>query len=689
MQRDVILGGDNRDTTVVAAATAAIVLAAIYWISRIGFSNPLNPIIASLGVSLFLISAPNQIERIARGSSWWKSQPAIALGCIALTVAAGDIAGRTGINVNIVFVVIGFALTLWTFIRFIRPIRLPSFALLIGVIVFTVWCAGVIWGSRYKMPLFWETLTLRGNIHHDTFYYADIANMLETYGVPTTGLDGIPIIRYHFGSPWVFAKWGHLTGSDVLSFYSLGYPVIVLPLFFSSILTFATELRNAFGKGDVPLRSDWRVWLVFLAATVGFIPTSALDALAVWNSNAFISESYLIGMPVFILMLATGLCTNGKPDWRFLVLFLPVMLAACGFLKISMMILGFALVVYLAVRLTLYRQPTVVAGLILSVIAVGLTYRVVSLPAQNGGFSPFHFMRYDALEGWQQFFPLIHLLWTWAYVWLRAREEGITDLSSLEDAVRSRRTIDVEVLLVIAILGFIPGEVVSIHGGSAVYFSDVQRWIALAFIIARMPLFVAGWGTRDLAASGKRQAAREGRVQAIRLSRVLTFFVALPFVITLFVNLAQWPTRVLRTNVALRHQLKTEPSVYKPIVTALRDISRLPVSERRQTLLFIPQSSTQYWSMFTGDGRCTFTPLIAPGLASVAMLDGMPAPNCQITEQYNMNLYHKRTQPQTVADVSDRSLCTRARGKGFSKLIVLDAPEGQTPRRRRIDCYLL
>jgi hypothetical protein len=71
------------------------------------------------------------------------------------------------------------------------------------------------------------------------------------------------------------------------------------------------------------------------------------------------------------------------------------------------------------------------------------------------------------------------------------------------------------------------------------------------------------------------------------------------------------------------------------------------------------------------------------------MLDGMPAPNCQITEQYNMNLYHKRTQPQTVADVSDRSLCTRARGKGFSKLIVLDAPEGQTPRRRRIDCYLL
>lgn len=673
-----MIDSDNRATSVVATSTAATVLAAIYAISRIGFPNPSYPIIASLGLSLFLLSAPLAIKRLVSGSEWWKSQSAISLGCIALTVFAGDIAGRSGINVNIAFVVIGFALAVWTFIRWIRPIRLSSFAFLIGVIVFTVWCAGVIWGSRYKMPLFWETLMFRGNIHHDTFYYADIANMLETYGVPTTGLDGIPIIRYHFGSPWVFAKWGHLTGSDVLSFYSLGYPVIVLPLFLSSILTFATELRTAFGKGDVPLRNDWRVWLVFLAATVGFIPTSALDALAVWNSNAFISESYLIGMPVFILILATGLATRGEPDWGFLILFLPVMLAVSGFLKISMMILGIALAIYLAVRLALYRQIKVIAGLTISVLTVGLTYRVVSLPAQNGGFSPFHFMRYDALEGWQQFFPLIHLLWTWVYLWLRGREEGITDFASLKAAILSRKTIDAEVLLLIAVLGFIPGEIVSIHGGSAVYFSDVQRWIALAFIVGRMPLLIAARGTRH--------AARDAGVQGIRLSRVLAVFVGLPFVITLFVNLAQWPSRVLRANLALRHELVSEPSVYKPIVTALRDISHLPESERRQSLLFIPQSSTQYWSMFTSDGRCTFTPLIAPGLASVAMLDGMPAPNCQITDQYNMNIYDKRAAPQTLADLTDQALCTKARAKGFGKIILLDAPQGQSPRRRHIDC---
>src|SRR6185503_19421922 len=113
-------------------------------------------------------------------------------------------------------------------------------------------------------------------------------------------------------------------------------------------------------------------------------------------------------------------------------------------------------------------------------------------PNQNGGISPLHFMRFDAHQGWQQFFPLIHLLWTWVYVWFRVREENIRDFAALKTAARSGRIIDVEVLLVIAVLGFLPGEIISIHGGSAVYFSDVQRWLVLAFIGQRLPL----WMTR-------------------------------------------------------------------------------------------------------------------------------------------------------------------------------------------------
>ena len=681
---------DFRDTAVVGTSAMAIVLAAVYWVSRIGFANPVLPVLETLGLSLFLLAAPLWLVRVvgAARQVWWTSQPAISIACIIVTIAAGMIAGQTGLSAAPLLALAGFALSLLSVVRWARGTS--SLLFLAGVVLFTVWCAGVVWGSRYKMPLFWETLSLNGNIHHDTFYYAGIANMLETYGVPSTGLDGVPLIRYHFGSPWLFAKWADLLGTDVLSFYSLGYPVMVLPLFFSSLLLFSAELRHAWGAGEArPLGSDPRVWLVFAAATVGFIPTSALDALAVWNSNAFISESYLIGMPVFFFALGVGLAFGrGRPpgtssvtwgSFAFLCVFVPLILAALGFLKISLMILAFALAIYLAVRIGWYRKPVVWLCVVLSAIAVAVTYRLVSLPAQNTGISPLHFMRFDARQGWQQFFPLIHFLWTWVYIGARVWEEGARDFRSLQAVVTANRLLDAEALAVVAILGFMPGELIAIHGGSAVYFSDVQRWLALSFIVARL----AQWKW-TLAPKAERIPGLRG----VRLSTVLLVFVAMPFVATLFVNLAQWPARVLRTNIVTRRELASRQSLYQPVVTALREIARLPEEQRRKSLLFIPQSSSQYWSMFSADNRCSFTPLVAPAIASVAMLDGMPPAECDATDQYNMTLYARRERPQTTFDWSDPALCAKARARGFDRLIVLEAPEGKTPRRRRVDCYL-
>ena len=683
-----------RETAVAGTTVMAAVLAAVYWVSRIGFDNPVLPVLEALGLSLFLLAAPYWIMRIAGRPperAWWRSESVAAIGCIGLTVGAGVVAGRTGLSAAPLFAIAGFVLSLLTLARWAPGSRArSSFAFIAGAAVFTVWCAGVVWGSRYKMPLFWETLSLRANIHHDTFYYAGIANMLETYGVPSTGLDGIPVIRYHFGSPWLFAKWGDLLGTDVLSFYSLGYPVIVLPLFFSSLLLFSAELRRVWGSGEARnFRSDPRVWLVFAAATVGFIPTGALDALAVWNSNAFISESYLIGMPVFFLALGAGLAfgrsrnlatSSGTWDsFAFLCVFVPLILSALGFLKISLMILAFALALYLAARLGWYRKPIVLLSVALAAVAVAVTYMLVSLPAQNTGISLLHFMRFDAKAGWQQFFPLIHLLWTWVYLGARVWEEGARDFTSLRAAIRANRLIDAEAVGVIALLGFLPGELIAIHGGSAVYFSDVQRWLALSCIIARL----AHWKwTRPQ--RGETHAGLRG----VRLSTVLLVFVALPFVATLIVNLAQWPVRVLRTNLATRQELAAGQSTYLPIVTALREIARLPEEQRKKSLLFIPQSSAQYWSMFNADNRCTYTPLIAPAIASVAMVDGMPPPECKVTDQYNMTVYSPRERPQSTFDQADHSVCARARARGFDRVIVLEAPDGGMPRRRRVDCYL-
>lgn len=693
MRGDMIREDESRDTAAVFATVVAVMLATIYWVSRIGFANPVLPVLSTLGLSLFLIASPlwigRALERQGR-REWWSSHAVIAIACIALTALFGILADVSGYSVIWLFAGAGIALGILTITRWFRRASLrSSIAFVIAIAVFAVWCAGVIWGSRYKMPLFWETFAYKANIHHDTFYYASIANMIDTYGVPSTGLDGVPVIRYHYGSAWLFDRWAHLLGTDVLSFYSLGYPVIVLPLFFSSLLHLSRDL-------GAKLRSDWRAWIVFLAATVGFIPTIALDSLAVWNSNAFISESYLIGLPVFFFAIAAGLAfwrdeRAGAHRIIFYLLFVPAIIAVLGFLKVSLMILAFAMGGYLALRRSLYRQPLVIASVLITAPIAAYTYHLVSLPAHNGGISPFHFMRFDARQGWQQFFPLIHFLWTWVYVALRLWEERLGDLASLRSALRERRLLDVEVLLLVAVLGFLPGEIVSIHGGSAVYFSDVQRWLALSFVMARTLVWARATQRKSATPDARPQTpVNVSRVRELRLSTILAVFVAAPFVMSLVINLVQWPVRDLRANLATRRELAAAPrdSTYYPIVMALRDIAKLPESERRQSLLFIPQSNHQFWSMFTADGRCTFTPLIAPAVASVAMIDGMPAAGCEITDQYNMTVYHKRARPQLPRDMNSETLCERARAKGFKYVIVLEAPGHEIPRRKRLDCYL-
>ena len=722
---------DDRATVVVGGCVASVVLGALYWIARVGFINPVVPVLNVVGISMFVLATPLWLMRFAQGrrvvvAHWGASQPALTLLCIAIVAMLGMVAHATGLMLATVVAIPGALLAVLTIVIWLKRARFVSTVLfLLGSAAFTVWTAGVVWGSRYKMPLYWETFVLRGNVHHDPLYYASMANMLETYGVASTGIDGIPIIRYHYGSAWLFSKWAHLIGSDVLSFYSLGYPVVVIPLFFAAILLLAIEIRSVLPpESERALRSDYRVWLVLLAATIGLIPTDALDALAIWNANVLISESYLIAVPVFLLVMGTGIAFWRSDAYRaiaaadssatevrpaparyraamsFLLAFLPLSLVALGFLKLSLMLLLLASIIYVAFRFGLWKRWPGHVALALCVGVSALTYPLVAVAAQNDGISPLNFMRYDVAEGWQQFFPLINLMWTWVYVAGRFWEDRIGTARELGNSLRGGRIFDVELVLLIAVLGFLPGEIFSIHGGSAVYFSDVQRWVALAFIISRVGIWARKW--RALRASRGR-SAHVGGWRGVRLSTVLGVFVAAPFALTLALNSMQWPVRVIRANIALRMELASKggggpiidpgplgrgvaKSRYYPVVTALREIAQLPLDEKRKSGLFIPQSYRDYWGMFDSDERCTFVSLVAPALSTVAMIDGMPAVGCRITEQYNMPAYRPRTHAQTPEDVSSDALCAKARTRGFSHVLVLAPDKRGVPRRSRINC---
>jgi hypothetical protein len=695
---------DDRETMVVGGSITALVLSVVYWASRLGFESHTSEILRSLGLSLFLLSLPYWLWRAFRRADsdfvWQRSHPFLGVATVALTVVVALVMGPFATPAGLVLAslgAVGAALVLFSWLR--NGAYRSRIGFTLGTLVMAAWAAGVVWTSRYKMPLYWETLATNVNVHHDPLYVVTMGNMIRTYGVPSTGLDGVPYTLYHYGTPWLFSRWSDLIGTDLLSFYSLGYAIILIPLFFAALAILATEARKAslLSRPHGWLRSNWWGWLALFIGTIGIIPDSALYAMAVWNAHVFISESYLGGLPIFLMAVSIGVVAwrSEKKSLVLLFVFLPLMIAALAFLKVSLMVLLFALVVYVLFRTRQLFTLTGALSAAVMFVAGYLAYNAVSLPAHNGGISPLHFVRHQTAPGWHQFFPLVHFMWTWVYIAGRLYEERITDLDGVWAAIKNRSIIDVELLLGATILGFLPGALIVIHGGSAIYFSDVPRWLALALVIARAGHWANLWRERRGA------FAPTG---SLRLATVLGVFIALPFVITLMLNAVKPMARLVRQNVALRSTILAnadssvtpgllsesalksgvEQGRYYGLVSELREIQRIPTAEKADMLLFIPQSYKLHWSMWDGDDRCSYVGLFAPAISELAHIDGMPPTSCNVTDQYNMPAYSKRLAEQ--GDLSDEALCEKVKAKGFRRVMILAPDAEEIPRRRVVEC---
>jgi hypothetical protein len=707
----------DRLTASVFASIAACGLALLYWISRIGFPTPFMPVFITAGLALFIICVPSILAafidtaEISTASRWWRSAPALGLACLVITAAAGFVAYPTGFNLGIPIAIAGDIAFLVAVFLWLRKARFVSASLLLGLAVcITAWTAGIAWGTRYKTPLFWEQLSDRGNVHHDPLYYVSMANSMRAYGVPSTGLDGVPYTPYHYGSAWLNSQWADLASVDVLSFYSLGPTVVVAPIFFFAFLLLVAEARSAWRLARPQtasarlLESEPLAWLVLVGVTIGFIPSAALDALGIWNRHFLVSESYLTGLAVFLLCSALSVDwwasrnERSRSDTVFLLLVVPALLICLGFLKVSLMLLALPAFLWIVSRSGMFRLRLPLLASLLALVVSAITFKLVSVSAQNQGFVPLAFMRHSADARWWSYFILAHLFWSWVYCALRIYEERAPTLSDLVAAIKQGRLLDAEIVAVVALFGFLPGELIAIHGGSAIYFSDVQRWLAAPLTMAVLARIV-----------GPGAFARAGQtLTSIRLRTVVALFIAIPVGLTIFFNVARAVRTAASMNVGLRRnfaayagvpnagRIVRDPAVLAvglhrspdfAMISALRSLDNMPRAEKRRTLLFIPQSDTSFWNIFASEpDRCSFAPFVGPATSGLALLDGMPPASCALTDQYGMPTYTRRTAPQTPADVTPAALCSKAERRGFRRVIVLQQAADRSYSAPVIEC---
>ena len=728
--------GSPYDTVIVACGLVSAGIGAVYWAMRIGFDDPIMAVAKQVALALFIfafpaLASPNIIRKSYTQSRadvrWWSSHPFLWLVGIGVTSLLGRFVSPLGLDVFPLVAVIGTLAWLVVFIRWLpRSSVWRTLSVIVGCALFSVWASGVVWGRIYKNPLFYENYILDGKAHHDSLHLASFASMLRTYHVASTGIDGLTPIPYHWGTQWLFAQWSALTSAHVLDFYQLGFPATMIPFFFGGVLAFAVALRSRRRSPDSgdDLRDDGRIWFVFLAACIGIIPISGLDAMGVWTSNLLISESYTVAVPCGLLLFATTLLWHDAaftqpsslrkfPDAIFVVALLPLGIALLGYLKSSLMMLAFALALYAFVRLALYRRMIYWYSIIVTTFLFIVTYQRVILPAHREGLVPLDFLWDFVKPAWWPFFIVVHLFWSWLYILLRLRSEGIGTLADLGEAASEKRILDVEAVFVIALLGIGPGLVTHIDGGSAFYFSDVQRWLAVAFILSRIPeLFPILFGERAPVAPQRRRKL-VARLDSISVRAVVLAFLLIPVLGSMISNSLVWPLAMARANAATRHAL------YPPALASgiplglhglpsladhtlleaglmrspnfivgdeLRNLSALPNSVRRRSALFIPQDQAPYWKSLTRPGACTFQPFVATALSSMAMIDGMPPYGCAVNRYYGLGSFAPRTRPQLSDDLRKETLCGKAAPWGIDRVIVLTFEGSRTANTTTYEC---
>nr|MDQ3082094.1 hypothetical protein [Gemmatimonadota bacterium] len=713
-------------TVAMLSAVVAAVLGTLYWVARTGFDNPPGPVMKAVALAVFIATAPLTVRTLLRLNGrpyeWMTSYSFLSVASLAVTALLGWITPLAGLNPFYLLAIGGAAgvgLAARGLFRSHGGIR--GAILLAAAGLFAQWSAGVTWGRIYKNPLFLENLQSTGVVHHDSIHLVAFGAMLRTYGTASTGIDGLVYIPYHWGTPWIFAQFSNLLDTTLLDFYQLGYVVIFAPFFFAGHVALATEIiySRASAPAVAASRRKW-FWAVFLAATIGVIPIQARDALGVYTSNLTISESYAVAVPMALLLAGTvvifwrGFASRlnssaplTRHDTVFLLAVVPLWLVSLGVTKLSLMILGFLLGIYFAVRLRLYARPAGLVAIAVAAVLVLVSYKMFAQPTHQGGVAPLDFLRENIPRAWWPFFPLLHLFWSWLYVALRLVQERVGTTGDFAAAFRERRLLDVEAVFLVALAGVLPGLVIHIDGGAAFYFSDVQRWLSLSLLLAMTPFALR----RPV---GKAPGSRSRvRLSGISMAVAAASIFAVPFVITLTRNAFHWTVIAARGNSATRAAIYPDAEAGRlptgihglphlanstmirnglaaernyPIVSQLRGLSNLALAERRRTALFIPQTETRYWELLTRPGACAFSSLVAPALAEVAMIDGMPPVGCRLSPYYGFGVYTPRDRPQTEDDSSAPRLCAKAGASGLDRVMILRFDEGGRMNTREIEC---
>jgi hypothetical protein len=675
--------GRHRARLVCSVASAVPLLMFVtVVILRGGFPTPVGALLKMAGTSLLVVNAGAFGPR----KHWLLCGPIVSLLTLLIVTAIGLSPIGSSAPIAAVIAIAGGVACGWNLVAvvartgFLRTGALLSLGLFLGL-----YAESMYWRVSSAHDVVYPESIVAGRVATDVAEQAAVVNMISTYKVASTGLDGLLPLKYHNGSLWIAEGLRRLCGFRAIDFLAFGYGILLIPLYVVAFFGCAEILRAAVRREfDVPPVIFWAASVV---AFVGVFPFTDDPMHLNFNETIINSDSFLLAVTLSLLLIGAGvwfhgsLCARGfvwpRHEKIALAVVLPAALGLVGWVKISQIYLLLGLAVYLCWRVKWLRTWPFLLGTALSALAFAVML-YGEMGANRSSFAPLNFDRLS--PEWVPYFFVVYFAWAWLLLLVWARFHGARTLGELVRAAKAGDTILVELGFVTVVAGLIPYLLINFYSPAWKYFTEFQGVVAGLFVIAFLPQFRLA----DIL-----QRMRDG---SLRLTSLLLLGLTVAVCGHLFVTTVASAYRMLKRGCETRAvlagmpatawrqelgQIKARRSVVAwplaPRVQLIQCLDRLgqqPVAQRRGTVLYIPKTNRTYWDMRQlGDGT---TPFIAPALAGLPMVEGLPEYEdigwAKVGWGYPQ--YELPSRPEPPTENLGRAI-DKARKDGFRQLLVL------------------
>ncbi|MBC8109902.1 MAG: hypothetical protein H7Y04_02460 [Verrucomicrobia bacterium] len=695
--------------SVVFCACIIGITALFYSIFRTGFEFSAVIVWQVAGTGLCLTHLPLQLKQFffKNNHVFWQNHSFLTLLTFVGILLITSLQFWSGIPLVWGLMVSGFLLLIKTLIDFFQNYRWhQSLVVILSGFVIGLWLLNVVWGKHSSSPtlresiVVGETISKRGTL--DIHYHVAFAQMLKTHGVPATGLNGIIRMHYHFGGHWLIGHLSQLFQTSVSETYSLAYPLVIIPFFFSLFLSFVITVRNfirqKYDQTDTDLSPMF--WLLLLILFMG-IP-HGLYSMGLVGESSLAIQAYGLSLAFFFAFLGILIhfwqyfSENSRANQLvFLFLVIPAVFACVGFSSISTMTVLSGMIGYAFLRLQLYKKSVFLAAMVFMALLFVVTYlNVVETKlfgpkySGEGNISPFFFYKeignLPPLAFLTEFVGYFYL-WLYVFTGFYLFRNKLPDWKIKSGFFASLKSFPVEIIWVTAILGLLPTFLLVLGASGGMYFAGVQMWLSGSLVLAVLPWFDYSFFKK----------------KAINYSIGTAF--AIVIVLFVYIELRNNINKVFADNLRTRRALVGMTSDFsvtdyvearfsedtrgvKPkwdslysnlpqqnlvknpkyrFLKLLESLEKLPLVEKKRSLLYVNQQTIGFDFGFE---YCKEFSMVMVAYSGIALLDGLPPEKCGMS-LYGFE-YHPPRLPDEKRHYTPSQLLKMAREKGFEQILV-------------------